>query len=98
MAFTAGPLPRLSEQDLKGLTEVVWGKFEDLEEEQYSKNFEDITFTYNGDGTIATVIKRSVTTTFAYNPDLSVDTISRGGLTKTFSYNGDGTINTVVES
>ncbi len=67
----------------------------------------NLTFGYNGDGTIqsvtekdgATVVK---TSTFTYNADGTINTVTAiaGGKTvvTTFGYNGDGTINTVTKT
>lgn len=55
------------------------------------------TFTYNVDGTVATIAKTGGRTlTFAYNVDGTVDTISDGTYTKTFAYNVDGTVASIT--
>lgn len=54
-------------------------------------------FTYNADGTVATIVKASGRTlTFTYNADGTVNTIADGTYTKTFAYNADSTVASIT--
>jgi YD repeat-containing protein len=53
-------------------------------------------YTYNGDGTVATETVAGVTTTYTYNADGTVATAVRAGVTRTFTWNGDGTLGSVA--
>lgn len=44
------------------------------------------TYTYDGNGNIATEVIGGVTTTFTYNADSTVATATRNGVTRTYSY------------
>jgi YD repeat-containing protein len=53
-------------------------------------------YTYNGDGTVATETVAGVVTTYTYNGDGTVATSTRAGVTRTYTYNADGTIASVA--
>ena len=53
-------------------------------------------YTYNADGTVATVTENGIVTTYTYNPDGTVATINQNAVTRTYSYNADGTISGVA--
>jgi YD repeat-containing protein len=54
------------------------------------------TYTYNGDGTVASETIGGVATAYTYNGDGTVATATRAGVTRTFTYNTDGTIASVA--
>lgn len=62
----------------------------------FVQRVEPASYTYNGDGTVATETVGGLTTTYTYNADGSVHTATRNGVTLTYSYNADGTVSGVA--
>ena len=62
----------------------------------FAQRVEPASYTYNGDGTVATETVGGLTTTYTYNADGSVHTATRNGATLTYSYNADGTVSGVA--
>jgi hypothetical protein len=57
---------------------------------------EDLTFSYNGDKTVASIVGADTNTVFTYNGDKTVNTIDDGFQLKTFAYNANKTVNTIT--
>ena len=56
---------------------------------------ETLTFTYNGDGTVAGINGATTDLDFTYNGDKTVNTIDDQTFIKTFSYNPDKTVSDI---
>lgn len=54
------------------------------------------TYTWNADGTPATMTVADVTTTYAWNANGTLNTETRNGTTRTYTWNVDGTLASVA--
>jgi len=61
---------------------------------------DSVSFTYNSNGTIATVVHNdfSITETITYNSDGTVDSVGDGTNTWNFSYNSLGQLSTIIKA
>lgn len=57
---------------------------------------ESLTFSYNGDKTVSTIVGANTNTVFAYNGDKTVNTIDDQFKIRTFAYNVNKTVNTIT--
>lgn len=57
---------------------------------------QNVNFTYNPEGQVATSLKGGVLTTFSYNAEGQVSTISNVNYTKTFTYNAEGLVEAIT--
>ena len=57
---------------------------------------ENLTFSYNPDKTVSSIVGANVNTAFTYNGDKTVNTIDDQFKIQTFGYNVDKTVNTIT--